>query len=159
VQADEALAFVDEIHEPHRPSSSAARLFSCRRHHGCRFLNTLTLSGAQLLQVLEQQWLGQPRPRVLQVSRGLAYTWDAARPPGQRVLAGSLRLNGQPLALDARLRVTVNSYLAAGGDNFIALKAGTQASNGMMDIDALELFLQQNPLLAPMGAARIERLN
>ena len=34
-------------------------------------LVTLTLTGAQIVQVLEQQWLNQPRPRVLQVSQGL----------------------------------------------------------------------------------------
>ena len=122
-------------------------------------LVTLTLSGAQLVQLLEQQWLGQPRPRVLQVSRGFGYTWDAARPAGQRVVAGSLRLNGQPVTLDARLRVTVNSYLASGGDNFSVLKAGDTATTGMMDIDAFELFLQQNPLLAPGALDRIVRLN
>ena len=122
-------------------------------------LVTLTLSGEQLVQLLEQQWLGQPRPRVLQVSRGFGYTWDAARPAGQRVVAGSLRLNGQPVTLDARLRVTVNSYLASGGDNFSVLKAGDTATTGMMDIDAFELFLQQNPLLAPGALDRIVRLN
>jgi 5'-nucleotidase len=122
-------------------------------------LVTLTLSGAQLVQLLEQQWAGQPRPRVLQVSRGFAYTWDASRPPGQRVDAGSLRLNGQPITPDARLRITVNSYLAAGGDNFGVLMAGSGAVTGMMDVDALELHLKTNDPLAPPGDERIRRLN
>jgi 5'-nucleotidase len=122
-------------------------------------LVTITLSGAQLAQLLEQQWAGQPRPRVLQVSRGFGYTWDAARPPGQRVLADSLRLNGQPIGAGTPLRITVNSYLAAGGDNFSVLKAGTGAVTGMMDVDALELHLKTNNPLAPPGEARIRRLN
>jgi 5'-nucleotidase len=122
-------------------------------------LVTITLSGAQLVQLLEQQWAGQPRPRVLQVSRGFGYSWDAARPPGQRVDPGSLRLNGAPVAPGTPLRVTVNSYLAAGGDNFSVLKAGTGAVTGMMDVDALELHLKNNNPLAPPGEERIRRLN
>ena len=122
-------------------------------------LVTITLSGAQLVQLLEQQWAGQPRPRVLQVSRGFGYTWDASRPPGQRVDAGSLRLNGSPIAPDTPLRITVNSYLAAGGDNFSVLKAGTGAVTGMMDVDALELHLKSNDPLAPTGEQRIRRVN
>jgi 5'-nucleotidase len=122
-------------------------------------LVTITLSGAQLAQLLEQQWAGQPRPRVLQVSRGFGYTWDAARPPGQRVVTDSLRLNGQPIGAGTPLRITVNSYLAAGGDNFSVLKAGTGAVTGMMDVDALELHLKNNNPLAPPGEERIRRLN
>ncbi|MFI4932217.1 MAG: bifunctional metallophosphatase/5'-nucleotidase, partial [Burkholderiales bacterium] len=57
-------------------------------------LVTLTLTGAQLQRALEQQWLNQPRPRVLQVSRGFNYSWDAAKPPGERIVPGSLRLHG-----------------------------------------------------------------
>ena len=51
-------------------------------------LVTMTLTGAQLQQVLEQQWINQPTPRILQVSRGFSYSWDANAPVGQRVRAG-----------------------------------------------------------------------
>ena len=44
-------------------------------------LVTLTLSGAQLLELLESQWKGQVGSgRVLHVSSGFTYSWDAARP-------------------------------------------------------------------------------
>ncbi len=122
-------------------------------------LITLTLSGAQLLELLEQQWLDQPAPRIMQVSRGFSYGWDGSRPPGQRVLPGSLRLNGQPLAADSRVRVTVNAFMAGGGDNFLALKQGQEARTGMMDVDALEQFVKANPLLVPGPLDRITRVN
>ena len=122
-------------------------------------LVTLTLTGAQLAQLLEQQWAGQPMPRLLQVSRGFAYTWDAARPVGQRVVPGSLRLNGQPIEPGAAVRVTVNGFLAAGGDNFSVLKQGRDVRTGMMDIDALEAWLKANPGLLPGAPDRIARVN
>lgn len=124
-------------------------------------LVTTTLSGAQLVQVLEQQWLNQPSAagRVLSVSRGFAYSWDAARPAGQRVVPGSLRLNGAPLAPEAQLRVTVNGFLAGGGDNFTVLRQGTNVRTGMMDIDAFEAYVKANANLAPASAQRITRLN
>jgi 5'-nucleotidase len=122
-------------------------------------LVTLTLSGAQLLQVLEQQWLNQPRPRILQVSGGFGYTWDAARPAGQRIVPGTVQLDGKMLEPQANYRVTVNSFLAAGGDNFAALKLGRDARTGMMDVDAFEQYLAGAPALAPVAPERIRRLN
>ena len=123
-------------------------------------LVTMTLSGAQLVQLLEQQWLGQPFARVLQVSRGFGYAWDATQPPGRRVVPGSLRLHGRPVAPEESLRVTVNSYLAEGGDRFAVLAEGRDRRSGAMDLDALEAWLQAlqaDPALADDRAPRILR--
>lgn len=122
-------------------------------------LVTMTLSGAQVVQLLEQQWAGQTSARIMQVSRGFTYSWDASRPVGQRVVPGSLRLNGQPVAPDAILRVTVNAFMASGGDNFSVLKEGRDRRTGVMDIDALEQFVKRNPTIAPGPLDRITRLN
>ena len=122
-------------------------------------LVTMTLTGAQILQLLEQQWTGQVSARLLQVSQGFAYTWDAARPLGQRLVPGSVTLDRKPLDPAASYRVTVNSFLAGGGDSFPALKAGTDRRTGMMDVDALERYVQANPTLAPGKLDRIARLN
>ena len=123
-------------------------------------LVTLTLTGAQLQQVLEQQWAGRTDGgRVLHVSQGFAYSWDSARPIGQRVLPGSLRLDGQPVDPATPLRVTVNAFLAGGGDSFPLLKEGKDAVTGIMDVDALELYVKANPTLAPGPLNRITRLN
>ena len=122
-------------------------------------LVTMTLSGAQVAQLLEQQWAGQTSARIMQVSRGFTYSWDASRPVGQRVVPGSLRLNGQPVAPDAMLRVTVNAFMASGGDNFSVLKEGRDRRTGVMDIDALEQFVKRNPTIAPGPLDRITRLN
>jgi 5'-nucleotidase len=120
-------------------------------------LVTITLSGAQIARALEEQWINQARPRILQVSRGFAYAWDAARPVGQRVVPGSIRLNGQPVDPQGRYRVTVNSFLAAGGDNFAVFRQGSEPRTGMMDIDALEQHVARAGTLAAPGEARILR--
>jgi 5'-nucleotidase len=123
-------------------------------------LVTITLTGAQLQRVLEQQWLNQPRPRVLQVSRGFNYSWDAAKPPGERIVPGSLRLNGAAIEPQQRLRVTINSFLASGGDNFTVFKQdGQDARTGMMDIDALERYVAALGSIAPASLERIRRVN
>jgi 5'-nucleotidase len=124
-------------------------------------LVTMTLTGAQLVQLLEQQWLGQPTAagRVMQVSRGFSYAWDASRPPGQRIVPGSVRLDGRPVTPDARVRVTVNSFMASGGDNFTVLREGTERRTGPMDIDALEAYVKAQAPLVPAALDRIVRLN
>jgi 5'-nucleotidase len=122
-------------------------------------LVTMTLTGSQLVQLLEQQWLNQPFPRILQVSRGFGYAWDASSPAGQRVVAGSLSLDGRPIRADSRLRVTVNAFLAGGGDNFGVFKQGRDVRTGVMDIDALESYVKGNPTIGPGPLDRITRRN
>jgi 5'-nucleotidase len=102
------------------------------------------LTGAQIVRLLEQQWLDQPQPRVLQVS-GIAYAWQPVRPVGQRVDASDVRIGGQPLVLDQPYSVVVNSYLAEGGDNFTVLREGTDRLGGPLDLDALVDYLQRLP--------------
>ena len=122
-------------------------------------LVTLTLTGAQLQRVLEQQWLGQARPRILQISRGFTYAWQASKPAGERIVPGSLRLNGAPIEPQQRVRVTVNSFLAGGGDNFSALKEGAESRTGQMDIDALEAHVQRVGTIGPGALDRIRRVD
>jgi len=123
-------------------------------------LVTLTLTGAQLQRALEQQWLNQPRPRVLQVSRGFGYSWDNSQPAGQRIVPGSLRLNGAPIEAQQRVRVTVNSFLAGGGDNFSVFKQdGQDVRTGVMDIDALERYVAAQGTVVPVAAPRVRRVN
>jgi 5'-nucleotidase len=122
-------------------------------------LVTLTLTGQQIKDLLEQQWLDPNRPRILQVSRGFSYAWDALRPDGDHVIAERLQLNGQHLDPTKSYRVTVNNYLAAGGDGFSILKAGTAPRFGVYDADALLGYFQAHSPIAPGSPDRILRLN
>ncbi len=123
-------------------------------------LTTLTLTGAQIERLLERQWEApQPFPRILKTSRGFTYTWDAARAPGDRVDPASIRLNGQVLSPTGLYRVTVNNFLAEGGDNFTVLAEGTNRVGGELDLDALVRYFAANSPVAPGPLNRIQRLN
>ena len=122
-------------------------------------LVTLTLTGAQIKTMLEQQWADPKRPRILQVSKGFAYAWDATKPYGEHVIANSLALNGKRIDPARGYRVTVNNYLSVGGDGFMALKEGTAPQTGVYDADALYAYFQGNSPIAPTSANRIARVN
>lgn len=122
-------------------------------------LVTMTLTGTQIKAMLEQQWVDPARPRILQVSKGFSYTWDNAKPFGERIIGESIRLNGQPLAPSATYRVTVNNFLADGGDGFTVLKQGTAQRFGIYDVDALYAYFRSNSPIAPTATDRITRVN
>jgi 5'-nucleotidase len=118
---------------------------------------TQTLTGAQLKDVLEQQFVGykgQSTQKILQVSAGLTYTWTAGSPLGARVTA--LTLNGTPIDPAASYRVTTNDFLANGGDGFTILATGTNRTTAPgFDIDALVAYLTANAPVPPGPANRI----
>ncbi|HEY8337255.1 MAG TPA: 5'-nucleotidase, partial [Tardiphaga sp.] len=120
-------------------------------------LVTTTLSGAQIKLALEQQWLDPKRPRMLPVSKGFSYVWDDTRPFGSRVAAERILLNGQRVEPDKTYRVTINAYLAAGGDGFTALKDGAAQQVGVYDVDALYAYFKANSPVSPGPADRIAR--
>jgi 5'-nucleotidase len=122
-------------------------------------LVTLTMTGAQIRNMLEQQWLDPKRPRILQVSRGFSYAWDGANPYGDKVMSDRMSLNGRRIEPAQNYRVTVNNYLAVGGDGFTTLKETTDQQFGIYDVDALHAYFQANSPIAPTTADRIARMN
>jgi 5'-nucleotidase len=122
-------------------------------------LVTLALTGAGIKTMLEQQWLDPKRPRILQVSKGFSYAWDSAKPFGERVISERMMLNGERIEASKSYRVTVNNYLALGGDGFTALKDGTAQQFGIFDDEALFAYFQANSPIAPGAADRIARTN
>jgi 5'-nucleotidase len=104
-------------------------------------LITMTLTGAQLLAVLEEQWPADSNelPRVLKTS-GLYYVWDPKRPVGHRVVV-ACDAERRPLERDRVYRVTANDFLAAGGDDFLALRAGQNEVTGPLDAEAFARYV------------------
>lgn len=122
-------------------------------------LVTMTLTGSQLKDMLEQQWLDPKRPRILQVSNGFSYTWDASKALGERIVADKMTLNGRPIEPAANYRVTLNDYLAVGGDGFTIAKQGASPQYGGYDADTLFAFFRAHGPIGPLPPTRILRVN
>ncbi len=112
-------------------------------------LVTMTLNGTQIDALLEQQfdntYLGD-KDR-LQVSKGFGYTWNKSAPLGKKVNISSIKIKGTSINPSSLYRVTVDSFLADGGDNLSILKAGINRTRGSLDIDAIvDYFNHSSPV-------------
>jgi 5'-nucleotidase len=154
-------------------------------------LVTMTLTALQIKNLLEQQFagcLGQGTQRILQISNGLKYEWSAGAAPCSKVrsvvftpttvpVGGAPAVSGSPVTIVDNsgavqavgpFRVTVNNFLATGGDGFTTLVGGTSVLGGAQDIDALVAYLAQfnttaggtsyDPAAVNLGKPRIARL-
>ena len=127
-------------------------------------LVTMTLTGAQIEAVLEQQFCGLNDGTALKVllpSAGVHYTWNTvlaaqADPLCTLDVVSGLMLNGSPVVSGTSYRVTVNSFLADGGDGFSALLAGTDRLGGAVDTDAFEAYLN---LVGPLSPPALDRID
>jgi 5'-nucleotidase len=122
-------------------------------------LVTMWLTGQQIKDALEQQWADPKRPRILQVSRGFSFAWDGSKSDGERIIAERMTLNGTTIDPAARYRVTVNNYLAEGGDGFAAFTGGADPRTGIYDVDALYEYFGANSPVGPASGGRISRMN
>ena len=130
-------------------------------------LVTLTLTGAQIDTLLEQQFCGgnATAVKVLQPSVGFAYSYSAAAvgsadcSTADAVDESTIAIGGVPVDPAGTYRVTVNSFLATGGDGFLVLNEGTDRLGGALDLDAVEDYFAANPGgVAPGPQDRITRL-
>jgi 5'-nucleotidase len=64
-------------------------------------------------------------------------------------------INGVPIDPNASYRVTVNSFLADGGDGFTVLTQGTNRLGGEVDTDAFEKYFQAHSPVEPGPQNRI----
>lgn len=123
------------------------------------FANTLftqVLTGAQLKSVLEEQWQpdGASRPKLhLGVSDGFEYVYDPAAARGERIVA--MYFEGELIQPTDEFRVTTNSFLAGGGDNFDTLELGTERTDtGQVDLAAAVAYFEEFNPVAPASLGR-----
>lgn len=143
-------------------------------------LVTMTLTAQDLKNVLEQQFAGcrgqgSATTRIMIPSAGFKYFWDGAKACDARISSVTLTQGGVTETLvDAggvvldplkTYRVTVNNFMATGGDGFTTFLNGTQLLGGAQDIDALVAYLgafkapqpAYDPAAAVLGKPRINR--
>ena len=121
-------------------------------------LVTLQLTGAQIKSVLEEQW--QPasasRPFLkLGINKEFTYTYDPTASAGSRIT--EMLLNGDPIEPGVLYTVGANSFLAAGGDNFVTLGKGiNKADSGKIDLEAMVDYfaVQPDETITPDNAQR-----
>ena len=126
-------------------------------------LVTMTVTAQQLKNLLEQQFsgcMGQTANRVMQSSNGLAYSWSASAPACSKIVDVTYTptdvtvtppvVTGAPDRIVVggvvqnpakTYRITVNNFMATGGDGFTALLGGQNSLGGAQDIDALTAYL------------------
>jgi 5'-nucleotidase len=128
-------------------------------------LVTMTLTAQNIKDVLEEQFAGckgqsATATRFMLPSAGFKYFWDGAKACNARISNVTLTQNGSTeVIVDAAgvvtnptkaFRVTVNNFMADGGDGYSTFKSGTNRLGGAQDIDASVSFLAQYK--APKGA-------
>ena len=125
----------------------------------------MTLTGAQLDDVLEQQYQHDPDgaagpnnagPRNTRLtfgsSEGFEWSYDLTQPYGERVPDASIMVNDVPIDPLASYRVAVNSFIAAGQDGFTVFRSGTNYVTGPVDVYALEDYIAaHSPISPPEG--------
>lgn len=119
-------------------------------------LITRTFTGDQVMALLEQQFDSADKKQILAPSEGFAFTYDRSRPKGDRIVKATL--NGDPINPLKSYRITMNSFLAAGGDGFTVFTEGTQTTTGANDLDAFEAWLGAVPVRQLPATDRVTNL-
>ena len=128
-------------------------------------LVTFSMTGAQIVSVLEEQCQppGSSRPVLhLGVSDGLTYDLATTIVGGActSVTVSNVRLNGMDLNLAGAYIVTVNNFLADGGDNFTTFATIDPSTrlDGGNDLLALVNYLGAFSPVAPPSTDRVNEV-
>jgi 5'-nucleotidase len=127
------------------------------------FGNTLvvkTCTGQQLYDVLNQQFNNPSAGsnRIMLPSANVHYQWTTAG--GPHVVDGSVSFDGGATFIDkaASYRVTMNNFMADGGDGYTVFQSCTDALGGEIDLDAFARYLGAHSPVAPPTLNRIEKV-
>jgi 5'-nucleotidase len=128
-------------------------------------VNTITLTGADIDDVLEQQYQQDPDgpagpnnagPRgtrlTLGTNEGFTWSYDLTQAYGDRVPDDLIKLGGVTIDPTATYRVVANSFLVGGGDTFTAFTNGTAPTTGPVDVDVLVEYFEGNSPVSPPPA-------
>jgi 5'-nucleotidase len=125
-------------------------------------LVTVTLTGAQLKDILTRQWQSTgDRPKLhLGVSKGFTYEYTEDAPlAGQTASRSghivSMSLDGKKISDADTFTVVTNSFLANGGDGFTPFAQGTaRTDTGQVDLDATLAYAAAVKPMAPSPVGR-----
>ncbi|WP_223592194.1 bifunctional 2',3'-cyclic-nucleotide 2'-phosphodiesterase/3'-nucleotidase [Neobacillus bataviensis] len=115
-------------------------------------LVTMTVTGDQIRTLLNQQFQAPPSYNKIMAVSGLRYTWTDSQPYGSKVLDIYLE-DGSLIDPEAEYTITVNNFMADGGDGFAVLKSGKNRVTNVVDLDG---FIQYFKSLPQPVSAQIE---
>jgi len=128
-------------------------------------LLTMQMTGAQIISVLEEQCQPSTSSRpFLHLGVSTGFTYDLAKTIDTGVCTdvsvSNVQLNGVPLDPAQLYNVTVNNFLADGGDNFgtFAEVSGSRLDGGN-DLQALINYFGAYSPLSPPATDRVNELN
>ena len=120
---------------------------------------TLKLTGRQVLQALENgvSDVSGSAGRFAQVS-GVYFTYDPARPVGQRVVGAFLdKERTQAIDPNATYSLATIDFLLGGGDNYTMLAQGTEKATRDILVNDLITYIGANRPTNPQVEGRIQR--
>lgn len=138
-------------------------------------LSSVTLTGAQFVTLLEQQWQRDSSGNVpsraylqLGLSDNVSYTYhevddpsvpaDPQGNPRKKGVIDSVTINGEPIDLARDYRIGTFSFLVTGQDNFHVFADGTAPKDsGLLDRDAWISYLKDKSPVEPSFARRSVR--
>ena len=109
--------------------------------HFSNHIVAVTLTGKDIYELLEQQWMGS-YPNMLQVS-GLTYSYDLRQPLGHRII--TINYQEQPLIKEKTYTIATSDFLASGGGVFSVMKKGKMIKIGENDHDTVIKYIKQLP--------------
>ncbi|CAM3894624.1 bifunctional 2',3'-cyclic-nucleotide 2'-phosphodiesterase/3'-nucleotidase [Mesobacillus thioparans] len=115
----------------------------------------MNVTGEVIKTLLEQQW--GSKVRIMPIS-GLKVTYDDSRADGDRIVSIT-KNDGTPVEMDKTYSITVNNYMAGGGDGYAILATITDKTIDVVDLDALVNYLKDQGEVNPQIEGRVTKLN
>lgn len=109
----------------------------------------MTLTGAQMKELMNQQWAGTS-PKIGQIS-GFTYKYDDSKPDGQKIVEIK-KADGTVLDDAAAYTIVVNDFMATGGDGYTVLLKGTNREAGPVDLDATITYINAKSTAGTISA-------
>lgn len=115
----------------------------------------MNVTGNEIKTLLEQQW--GSKVRIMPIS-GLKVTYDDSRAAGDRIVS-IVKTDGTPLSMDQTYSITVNNYMADGGDGYTVLAGIKDRTIDVVDLDALVNYIKTQRTVNPQIEGRVTKLN
>jgi 2',3'-cyclic-nucleotide 2'-phosphodiesterase / 3'-nucleotidase / 5'-nucleotidase len=115
----------------------------------------MNVTGEVIKTLLEQQW--GSKVRIMPIS-GLKVSYDDSRAAGDRIVSIT-KNDGTAVEMDQTYSITVNNYMAGGGDGYAILATITDKTIDVVDLDALVNYIKEKDVVNPQIEGRVTKLN